>query len=271
MAPEAAHERLRTLTGASFRLETWRDALRLAASSPAVGSGLGAFHDAYPRFKRGHGELRVEHAESEPIETLAETGAAGLGLAVAGLLLLLRTAARGRPMPRGVAWAVGGGGTAALVAVATHGLVDFDLRLPSNAALAALAASAAAGLAGPRHRPLSRPACATLGVAALLLLAASLAFPPAPALRAREELRRAGETATAAVRDLRLGRAEAAAMGAVSRRPADAESWLVLAYARAARGDPTAVALAHHAESLDPRRPGVHEAVLTLSRRSGRP
>ena len=95
LVPPEAHERLRTLSGASFRLDTWRDSLRLAASSPVLGHGLGAFHDAYPRFKRGHGIVRVEHAENDYLETLAETGAPGLALAVAGLALLLAAAGRG--------------------------------------------------------------------------------------------------------------------------------------------------------------------------------
>ena len=266
VAPDSAHERLRTLAGASFRLETWRDSLRLAASSPVVGSGLGAFHDAYPRFKIGYGSERVEHAESEYLETLAETGAAGLACSLAGLFLLLRAAAtRGGAARRGVAWAVGGGGAAAVVAVAAHGLVDFDLRVPSNAALAALAAAAAAGLAGPRPRPLSRPSCAALSLGALALLAASAAAPPASSPAARDELRLAAGASSPAVRELRLARAEAAAEAALSRRPADPEPWLLLAYARAARRDPAAAALARHAESLDPHRAGMREAVGALA------
>jgi O-antigen ligase len=270
-APDSAHERLRTLSGASFRLETWRDALRLARSSPLVGSGLGAFHDAYPRFKTGSGELRVEHAESEYVEALAETGLAGLAAALGGLLLLFRAAARSAA-PRGVAWGVGGGGLAALVALAVHGLLDFDLRLPSNAALAALAAAAAAGLAGSRARPLSRPACAALAAGALVLLAVSWPAPAAPHLVAREELRLAAEAPSAEVRALRLARAEAALGAALSRRPARAESWLLLAHARAARGDRASVAaLARHAVSLDPRRPGLREASLGLAAVAARP
>ena len=266
VAPESAHARLRTLTGASFRLATWQDSLRLAASSPVVGSGLGAFHDAYPRFKVGYGAERVEHAESEYIETLAETGTAGLASSLAGLFLLLRAATtRVGAARRGVAWAVGCGGAAAVVAVAAHGLVDFDLRVPSNAALAALAAAAAAGLAGPRARPLSRPACAALALGALALLAASAAAPPAPSPAARDELRLAAEAVSPAVRELRLARADAAACAALSRRPADPEPWLLLAYARGARGELAAAALARHAASLDPSRPGMREAVRALS------
>ncbi len=108
LVPPDVHERLRTLSGASFRLDTWRDSLRLAGSSPVLGHGLGAFHDAYPRFKRGHGIVRVEHAENDYLETLAETGAPGLGFAVAGAFLLLAAAGRGVAGGR-TTWCVGSG------------------------------------------------------------------------------------------------------------------------------------------------------------------
>jgi O-antigen ligase len=147
LVPPEVHERLRTLSGASFRLDTWRDSLRLAASSPVLGHGLGAFHDAYPRFKRGHGIVRVEHAENDYLETLAEVGAPGLALSVAGLVLLLAAAGRGVATgPDRLVRGVGTGALAALVALAVHSAVDFNLRIPSNAALAALAAAA------PRRR-----------------------------------------------------------------------------------------------------------------------
>jgi cytochrome c-type biogenesis protein CcmH/NrfG len=69
---------------------------------------------------------------------------------------------------------------------------------------------------------------------------------------------------------LRLARAEAALDAAVEQRPADAEAWLLLAHTRAARGDTIGAALlARHAEALDPRRPGMREAVRSLT--AGRP
>ena len=152
---------MRSLSGASFRLDTWKDTLRLAASSPLLGHGLGAFHDAYPRFKRGHGILRVEHAENDYLETLAETGALGLGLALAGLALVFVSAGRAPgPEPSAVVHGVRQGAVAALAALAVHSLVDFNLRIPSNAALAALVAAAAVAAAGARPRPLSRPLAA---------------------------------------------------------------------------------------------------------------
>jgi cytochrome c-type biogenesis protein CcmH/NrfG len=48
---------------------------------------------------------------------------------------------------------------------------------------------------------------------------------------------------------------------ALGRRPADAESWLLLAFTYQELGHPdTAVAFASHALALDPERPGLREA-----------
>jgi O-antigen ligase len=266
LVPVEAQERMRSLSGASYRLDTWRGALRLAASSPAVGHGMGAFHDAYPRVKRGHGLLRVEHAENDYVETLAETGAIGLGLALAGLALLLGASLRGLGAGadrtvRGVAT----GGVAALAALAVHSLVDFNLRIPSNAALAALAAAAAAGAAGLRPRPLAPARSLALAAAALVLLASTAALPASPWRAAREEAVEAARAGSPDVRRLRLDRAEIALSRLVARRPAHAESWLMLAGVRAARGDATGgAALAAHAALLDPERPELREAARRL-------
>ena len=267
LVPPEARERVRTLSGASFRLDTWRDSLRLAASSPALGYGLGAFHDAYPRFKRGNGMVRVEHAENDYIETLTETGGPGLALALAGFALLLGAAGRG--IATGSERAVRGIGTgavAALAALAAHSAVDFDLRIPSNAALAALAAAAAAGAAGVRPRPLPRTGAVGLAAGAMLLLLAAASLPDRPWLAARHEAVQAAVSAAPAVRRLRLERAEVALARVLKRRPAQAESWLQLAGARAALGDAASgAALARHAVRLDPGRPGLAEAADRLS------
>jgi len=267
LVPPEAHERVRTLSGASFRLDTWRDSLRLAASSPLVGHGLGAFHDAYPRFKHGHGIVRVEHAENDYVETLAETGALGLGLALVGFALVV--AAAGRGIAAGSDRAVrgiGAGALAALAALAAHSAVDFNLRIPSNAALAALAVAAAAGAAGVRPRPLPRAAAIGLAAGALVLLVAAASLPDRPWLVARQEALQARASTAPAVRRLRLERAEVALVRVLGRRPAHAESWLLLAGTRAALGDAAAgAALARHAAWLDPGRPGLAEAVDGLS------
>jgi O-antigen ligase len=266
LVPPEARERMRTLSGASFRLDTWRDSLRLTASSPVLGHGLGAFHDAYPRFKRGHASVRVEHAENDYLETLAEMGAPGLALSVAGLALLLAAAGRGVATgPDRSVRGIGTGALAALVALAVHSAVDFDLRIPSNAALAALVAAAAAGAAGVRPRPLPRAGALALSVGAIALLLAAASLPGRPWLGARQEAVRAASSAAPAVRRLRLARAEEALVRLLVRRPAQAESWLILAATRVALGDAASgAALARHAAWLDPGRPGLAEAADRL-------
>ncbi len=268
LVPQEAHERWRSLSGASFRVDTWKDTLRLAGSSPVTGHGLGAFHDAYPRFKRGHGMVRVEHAENDYLETLAEAGALGLGLALVGAAFLVSgigraAAAASHPVVRGIAQ----GAAAALAALAVHSLVDFNLRIPSNAALAALAAAAAAAAAGVRPRPLSRPLAAGLALGALALATATAAGmnPDPPWLAARREVEAASSATTATARRLRLARAEAALLRALCQRPAHAESWLLLAGTHQALGRPaTAAAFARHALWLDPERPGLREAAARI-------
>jgi O-antigen ligase len=272
LVPPEAHERMRTLSGASFRLDTWRDSLRLAASSPAFGHGLGAFHDAYPRFKRGHGKVRVEHAENDYLETLAEMGAPGLALSLAGLTLLLTAAGRGVATPDRSVSGIGTGAVAALVALAVHSAVDFNLRIPSNGALAALAAAAAAGAAGVRPRPLPRAAAVVLSVCALAFVLAAASLPDRPWLGVRQEAILATTSVTPAVRRLRLERAEEGLARLLARRPAHAESWLLLAGTRSALGDATSgAALARHAVWLDPGRPGLAEAADRLSAFPGGP
>jgi O-antigen ligase len=140
--PPEARSRVTTLTRTQgggpdpFRLGVWRDALRLAASSPLVGSGLGAFEDALPPFKTGAGDLRVEHAENDYVELLAEGGvAAG---ALAGLLIaaaLVGGLRSVRDEPHRAAQGIRAGALAGVAALLVHSAFDFNLRIPSNALL----------------------------------------------------------------------------------------------------------------------------------------
>jgi O-antigen ligase len=266
--PPEARGRLRSLTGSSFRLDTWRDTLRMAASSPGIGHGLGSFADAYPRFKRAHGELRVEHAENEYLETLAETGLAGLGLAFVAAVLSLRPTLGRRPPSR--LRGLRAGAMAGLVLLLVHSAFDFNLRIPSNALLAALLAAVVA--AGAPLRPVAPraagAAAAAFGLAALLaLLPAGAPIDPAAAWeQARSEARRAAASTMPAARTLYLDRTEQALQETLRKRPAHAEAWLLLAGARAERGHPSAADLAGHALRLDPQRPDLRGPVQALSR-----
>jgi O-antigen ligase len=268
--PTEGRDRLASLAGVTgeasgaFRLGVWRDTLRLAAASPVVGHGFGAFADALPPFKRGAGDLRVEHAENDYLETLADGGALGLGLALAVAWLLAQRIARGfgnEPdrLKRGLAL----GAAAGLTALLVHSLFDFNLRITSNALLAALLA--AWGFSAETDPP-ERSRVRVIGfLLALLLglgatiLSASASTPVAHLAPVRDALARATP--------LRLEAAEDALVGHLQQRPGDAEAWLNLAWVRAARGfRAEGAALARYATALDPERRSIKAKAEALTR-----
>jgi O-antigen ligase len=271
--PPEARARVVTLGDASsaYRLGLWRDSLRLVASSPLLGSGLGAYADAIPRFKTGAGDVRVEHAENDWLELVAEGGlvAAALALVAVGALF---TAAwrRLRDEPHRLVRGLRTGALAGLVALAVHSLFDFNLRLPSNALLAALLAAFALAPSSHHSRPADSSAAGAspgpggkrlgeilLLVVLLLSLLATLLTPWRPAERPTTRL----STGSGA---LRRAAAEAAAEAALRRRPADAEAWLVLAWLRSARSPEEAAALGAWAARLDPQHRALVEAAERL-------
>lgn len=156
------------VTAAGSRLDIWRGALALWLVFPWFGGGLGTFGDLSPATQLPHTGGRIEHAHNDPLELLAETGAAGGLLLAAAAAAFFCHAARQRRCGGNdeAAW-LAAGATGAVAAIAVHGLVDFNLQIPANAAWLAVLAGMAAGLRGS-GRPLRRPAAA----AAVLLLAA---------------------------------------------------------------------------------------------------
>lgn len=120
----------------AFRVRLWTDSLGLASASPILGSGLGTYAAAIPPYRRGPDETRAEFAESDWIQALCETGVLGLAVAL-GLLVAVLRAARWA-LDDDSAPGVRQGAFAAVVALSVHGLVDFNLHVPSNALLFAV-------------------------------------------------------------------------------------------------------------------------------------
>jgi len=279
LLPAEARGRLLTLLQApdrsgSFRLRVWRDSGAAFRASPALGYGLGTFADALPRHKTGAGELRVEHAESEPVELLVETGLGSvvvLGLGVLALFRGARAARARRGMDRGLVL----GGVSAVTGLAVHGLVDFPLHLPAAAAAGLTAFVLAAG-GDPAESAL--PARVGRPIGAVLLVALLAAFGSrwtSPAVPPRARDLPALRFAVAGERQLlpraRATQAEAALRVHLRSRPADAEGWLYLAWLRARAGERTeGAALARHAVSLDPLLPGAAAFVKELEERAAK-
>jgi O-antigen ligase len=144
-APATLYQRLASFSGAGsddsvrFRVQLWSDSLGLWASSPVFGYGLGTYSSAIPPFRAGPGEIRAEHAESDWLQLLCEAGIVGLAIAfllIGATLYSGLRHAREQTSDRGLEALHGA--VAAVVALAAHGLVDFNFRIPSNALLFAV-------------------------------------------------------------------------------------------------------------------------------------
>jgi O-antigen ligase len=256
--PAEGRDRIATLGGVAgeasgtFRLGIWRDTLDLALRSPLAGFGLGTFAAALPPHKTSAGELRVEHAENDYLELLAEMGGLGLilaagAMAAAGYLLFRDV---GRPQDR-LRRGLGMGAAAALVALGVHGAFDFNLHIPSNSLLFAFAAALALASTGGPERRLGPPAL-VVAIVALSVLGASVARPLPRGIAEQAQVR---AVVSGARSPLRLRAAEDEVVSWLRGRPADAEAWLFLAWIRGERGKADeAAALARHAVALDPRR-----------------
>ncbi len=273
--PRDVHRRLATLgdtTGApgeaaSFRLDTWRDTLRLSSTSPMVGSGLGAFVDALPPAKRSGERFRIEHAENDYLEWLAETGALGLLLlGCAGWFLAGATRTRlagGAATQRTLLH----GALGAVVVFLVHSAVDFTARVPSNALLFVLLLAILCGTSARRAgRAQTLAMAAALAAGALWLWRA----PSLPVPTPRADALAASAIGDPVARGLRVERAETALVTALHRRPADAEAWFLLGWVRYAQGrNAEAAAFARRAQELDPSRTALRERAAALLQAAG--
>jgi tetratricopeptide (TPR) repeat protein len=236
--PSSARRRLATaLRGSAeasgtYRLDMAAATLRLWASRPWLGSGLGAYADAVTATKRGWGGSRATHA-----------GLAGI-LAAALLLIALGSRSarllkeRGDPVRRSLAL----GALAGVIALAVHSLLDFNLRMPANALVCAmLAALAASPAEGPARRSRRSVVVALAALLAVMALAASW--------------RAAGAIGLAAARGEREPDARFVALSEIVRwHPYDADAWRQRARARLAAWSATNGAQArvrHERAALD--------------------
>ncbi len=272
--PGEVHDRLLGIGRSSdnstlYRKAIWKDAFRAWTASPLFGQGMGAFADVIPRFKTSAGQFRVEHPENEPIEIAVEGGLIALGAAATAVVVAFGRSVRAiRGHRDRVLRGIVTGALAGVVALTVHGLVDFNLRVPSNALMfVALMTVAVAPLGTITWQGRS---CWWL-VAALAAIAImyARAADPWPLLReAHASAVKAAQSHTAAGAALRVSMADERVREYLGVKPADPEGWLLAAWVTAVSGRPADVAgLARHAIVLDPEQQGVREAARTLTDR----
>jgi len=130
--------------GSDTRVLVWTHAVEAWKSYPVFGSGLGTFREAFRAVQPRELTGLVEAAHGDFIQLLVTGGAVGALLGVAAWLFLTLLLLRGallRIRREEGAFALAGLG--ALVSIALHGLVEFNLSVPATAATLALVAGAA--------------------------------------------------------------------------------------------------------------------------------
>jgi O-antigen ligase len=130
-------------TASGGRAVVWSDTWKMALDFPVVGTGFGTFAAVYPLYRSPEVRLFFDHAHNDALQAFAEGGVVGVAFLTLILVPLFR---------RIVGAFTGAGGTlavgfaAGLTALLLHELIDFNLHIPANAALAAIMAGVLLGL-----------------------------------------------------------------------------------------------------------------------------
>lgn len=160
MAGSAASAAQKPPTAPQYREETLqerirplRDAMAMIEERPWTGFGAGAFYSAFTRYKVESTKLFYDHAHSDYVEIVTDTGL--IGLSLLGALVLLsagRTVQlmkdRQGPHVRGVAAGCGMGIVCALL----HATLDLNLQINANAAMLTVLLAVVWSVPG-RHAP----------------------------------------------------------------------------------------------------------------------
>jgi O-antigen ligase len=145
------------------RLRAGIDTFRMARSNPWKGVGVGCFESVFPSYMTFSMDRRWTHAHDDFLEAAAETGLPGVVIILVALALFFRLAFRRieRRLRQGCGWVQIGAAVGA-VGLLCHSLVDFNLRIPANAAwfVVCVAIATNPGPAGEGSRKIARESSA---------------------------------------------------------------------------------------------------------------
>jgi O-antigen ligase len=129
----------------SRRISMMRGALHMFRASPWIGTGLGTTISVYPKFETVYTKSTVDHVHNDHLELLAETGIVG-GLSWLVFIGVLARSGIKNLYSRNdtLVQALQIGALVGCASLLIHGLVDFNLHIPSNALLFFLLAQFAA-------------------------------------------------------------------------------------------------------------------------------
>ena len=142
------------------RMLIYKDAWRIFRSHPWAGTGAGTFVIVYPHYATHYNSLLVDHAHNDYLEFLSETGLFGALFGLGFIAILFWRASANLRASRSSMAAqksaltrlLYAGGLVACVGLLLHGLVDFNLQIPSNAALFLILAGLTTSDATQTHR-----------------------------------------------------------------------------------------------------------------------
>jgi O-antigen ligase/tetratricopeptide (TPR) repeat protein len=118
------------------RLDIWADTVNMVRDFPVLGTGAGTFRSVYPIYQTKYPVTIFEHTENDYIETLTDTGIAGLLILILMVATFLYSALKvWRKRQNRFVKCMGAGGISSCVAILIHGFTDFNLRIPANAML----------------------------------------------------------------------------------------------------------------------------------------
>jgi O-antigen ligase len=153
LAPDPLISRFGEISGTTpdiapdTRTRVWKDTWRLVTDYPLVGCGLGAFEQAFPRYRTFLPELAVDTVHNDYLQFLAELGVIGFAIAGFGMSAVVVSAAygvfRGGDSPTRYSAIAS---LASLLAILIHSFTDYNLYIPANAMLVAWVSGIAAGL-----------------------------------------------------------------------------------------------------------------------------
>ena len=117
------------------RLWVAKDTLRIALHNPKLGVGVGCFEYVFPAYATHTTDLHWTHAHNDLFEALAETGLPGGLVLVWGLGVFFWLGFRNLSNTLRTDWGwIRAGALVATIGLGVHSLVDFNLRIPANAA-----------------------------------------------------------------------------------------------------------------------------------------
>jgi len=146
------------------RMSIWKSSVDMIKDDPVMGKGWGTYERAFPAYRKAGWLRTARFAHNDYLQIAAEAGIPGLLFFLAFIFMLFKkgieslTKGQGGPMQRTLP-----GVLAALGAILAHGLVDFNLMIPSSSitffALAGIVSGHARETLEPQdthERPLNR-------------------------------------------------------------------------------------------------------------------